>query len=309
MDTLLKEILEIPGQARECYKKNKKIKLPRGVPYLGMGASYHALLTLYYTGVDIKPFEASDYYNYFSLNKLPMAVFISQSGESSDVILCLKKFNRVITITNNPKSSLAKLPKITKIVLLYAGDEKSAATKTYINTLITLYSGFEIDPYPAIARMEKDFVTWQNSAKKEAKNLYKYIKNRKISGYYVLGSGPNTATAKEAALALSETTKLGWQGMSFAQYDHGPKETANNSVVIFLVARGKEQKRADRLHDLLKKNSNALVLRIVEDALIENLSPIALISQIYLIMNYLTDYLNITYTYGIGKKVTRIIYS
>lgn len=305
MEQLYQEVNEIPQSAKECFEKNNGFLLPRRVPYLGMGASYYALLTLYYAGAEIQPYIASEYYHYFSSKKLPKAVFISQSGETSDLIQCLGKFQNIITLTNNPGSSLSVSSKTKKVILLHAGKEKSAATKTYINTLITLYLGFGIDPSPAIARMQEKFGIWQKTAKNNAKKIYSYLKKQKVSGLYVLGSGQNAATAQETALALSETTKLGWQGMSISQYDHGPKETANNSIVIFLRSKGKENERLKQISILLKKKSNALVLEVSENVLSENLSPITLIAQAYLVMNYLTDFLDITYTYKLGGKVTK----
>lgn len=38
---------------------------------------------------------------------------------------------------------------------------------------------------------------------------------------YIIGSGPNIATALQAALILSESTKLNFTGIPIAQYDPG----------------------------------------------------------------------------------------
>jgi len=86
MSKLLDEILEVPGRAEACYQENKGIQLPTGVPYLGMGASYNAALTLQDCNKDIKSFAASEYYDYLSDKVLPLGVLISQSGQSSEVI-------------------------------------------------------------------------------------------------------------------------------------------------------------------------------------------------------------------------------
>ena len=105
---------------------------------------------------------------------------------------------------------------------------------------------------------------------------------------------------------MSEVTKLAWLGMPVAQYDHGPKETADNSVVIILNSSGRDRKRIEVLKQNLKKHSNALVVELVETQLVEPLSPLTLIVQLNFLMNYLADYMQIKDTFHIGSKVTTV---
>lgn len=306
MERLLKEILEIPQRAEMCYAKNQGIQLPLQVPYLGMGASYYAPLTLLYCGKDINPQMASEYYYYLSEGVKPLGVLISQSGESSETVWNLERFEYVVSITNNPESSLAKSEKTKEVFEMYGGQEEFSTNKTYINTLIILYLGLGIDPREGIEVLKKNFDTFRERAKSRAKEISDYLNSVPVNGLFVLGSGPNLATSQQGALVLSETTKLPWIGMSVAQYDHGPKETAKNSVVVMLNGNGKDSKRIEQITRTLKSKSNALVVELAETKLRELFTPLTLITQLNFLMSYLVEILGIQEGGWIGEKVTKV---
>lgn len=304
MRGLFEEILEIPVKAEQCYQLNRNIKLPVGVPYIGMGSSYYAPLTLYYSRANIHPQIASEYFYYLAEKKEQLAVLVSQSGESSETVWNLKKFKEVVVVVNDKGSTLATSKNTKKVIDIVAGKENYSSTKTYINTLIALYCGLGIDPGLAIEELTKKFETYRKMAKENSEKIFEYLKKNKINGVYVIGSGPNTGTAYEAALTLGETTKLSWIGMPVAQYDHGPKETANNTVVIILNSNGRDKNRINLVKKTLGANSNALVIEIFENSLTEILSPITLMVQVNLLMNYLADLMQVGETFILGEKVT-----
>lgn len=306
MEGLLKEILEIPDRAIICYQKNRGIKLPLGVPYLSMGASYYAALTLLYCGKKINPQIASEYYYYFSKNIQPLGVLISQSGESSETIWNTERFKKIIAITNNPESTLAKSKNVKRIIQLYTGEENFPSTKTYLNTLTVLYLGMGINPLRGIYAIKENFNIFETQMRRETEKISKYIISRQNKGLYIIGSGPNIGTAYEGALTLSETTKSSWIGLPIAQYEHGPIETAENAVIIILNSEGKERKRIESIKRKLKEKSNALIIELTERKLPENLSPFTFITQLNFIMNYLADYMNIKNRFKIGRKITKV---
>lgn len=306
MNGLLDDIAEIPSRAEECYEKNRGIELPEGVPYVGMGASWHAALTLLGCRKDIAPHVASEYYSYISRGELPLGVLISQSGETSETLWNLERFQKIVAITNYAESSLAASPKTQKAIELHAGKEEFSSTKTYVNTLLTLYLGLNIDPREGIDVLKRNFTNMRESAQEEAKRIAKHIASTSIKGLSVLGSGPNRGTALQGALTLSETTKHAWTGASIAQYDHGPKETANDSVVIILNSNGKDAKRISSLKKTLKAKSNALVVELQETQLPEALSPLTLTVQLNFLMSYLAGFMGISTAFHIGAKVTTV---
>lgn len=305
MQGLLEEILEIPSKAKLCYENNKETKLPLNVPYIGMGSSYYAPLTLFYAGKEINPQIASEYYYYLSKQTESLGVLISQSGESSETVWNLEKFKEVISIVNYTDSSLGKSGKVKQVVQLFAGEEKYSSTKTYVNTLIALYLGLDIDPKLAIEKLERQFESYKEGTKKLSKEIAGFLKANQTKGLFVIGSGPNIGTALEGALILSETTKLSWVGMPVAQYDHGPKETAENTVVIILNGNGKDVKRIGSVKNIISK-SNTFIVELKETDLDENLTPITLITQLNFIMNYLADELGAGNTFHFGGKVTTV---
>lgn len=302
---LFREISQIPEVAERCFIENRKLILPRRVPYLGMGASYFAALTISYCQADIHPYLASEYYYYFSSKILPRGVFISQSGETSEVLWNISRFRSIVGVSNNPQSSLLRSRKAEKKVLLYAGREQSAASKTYINTLMVLFLGLRFDPRSALSLLQKKFHEMRDEAREQARFVRRFLQRKTIGGLYVLGAGPNTATAYEAALALSETTKLPWMGLSVSQYDHGFKEASRNSLLIVLESRGRELNRIEHLCRLLRKKTPVSIVHFSEKSVPEALSPILLITRVYWMMYYLVDALGITETYRVGAKITR----
>ncbi len=306
MEGLIKEIREIPEKAELCYSKNRKLKLPQKVPYIGMGSSYNAPLTLRYCGKEIYPDMASEYFYYLSLAVKPLAVLISQSGESSETVWCLDKFKKVIALTNYPSSKLGQAKPTAKIVELFAGDESYSSTKTYTNTLIALYIGLGIDPKDAVRSLANNFSAFESETKNQSQAIFKYLTANNVKGFYVLGSGPNIGTAYQGALTLSETTKLPWNGMGVAQYDHGPKETADNAVVLILDSHGRDNKRIESIRKVLEIRTGALVITIGEKSLAEELSPVTLITKVNLLMYHLAKLMKPGATFKFGSKVTKV---
>ena len=303
---MISEIKEIPQAAKRVYKATKEIKLPENVPYLGMGSSYFAALSIYYQGINIKPGIASEYYNFVSKkNTLPLGVLISQSGESSETLWCRELFDEYIGILNNSDSTLARGKNLKQHISIKAGTEEYSSTKSYINTLITLYNGFSIDISNVIDVLEKSMSQYEQWAEKTSGELVTKINEKKLKCIYILGNGPNIATAYEAALILTETTKLPVFGMPLAQYDHGPKESVKDSVIISINAPGVAYSRTKLLNETLK-NAGASVYMIEEFSVAENLSPITTIVPLNYLAYFIAKRLRINQTFTIGNKITRV---
>ena len=124
MDSILNEILEIPARAREVL--NSPVEpLPLHVPYLGMGSSYFAPLAFKYMGLPIHPELASEYVYYLAKGqRAPMAVLLSQSGQSSEVLWCRELFDQYVAVSNNPASDLCTAPNVARVLPIGAGLEE-----------------------------------------------------------------------------------------------------------------------------------------------------------------------------------------
>lgn len=303
---MIDEIREIPEKAQKVHKSTQKLILPTGVPYLGMGSSHYATLALFYQGVNVRPETSSTYYNYLSKKRRAnLGVLISQSGRSSETLWCRGLFNEYIAITNDAKSKLASADNVKRLVELKAGLETHSSTKTYINTLIALFSGHKIDTKPAIDKIVSNMKAYEEWGKAAADKLYKIINSGKYKGIYIIGNGPNVATASQAALMLSESTKYPVIGMSVSQYDHGPKETANGSAVIVIRSNGPSYHRTNTLFKIVE-NAGATVIYLEEPDLPEYLSTVTMIMPLNFMAHYLAEKLKVEKTFEVGEKVTEV---
>ncbi|QHT72059.1 SIS domain-containing protein [Rhodocytophaga rosea] len=306
MDKILQEIHEIPVRARDFWQQSTPYSLPLGVPYFGMGSSYFATLAFRYWGINIQPEIASEYFYYLSQNKpVDKAVILSQSGESSETLWCADLCKQYVAITNNLASSLATRPQATQAISIQAGPEHFSSSKTYINTLLALFRGFGLDASPVVKTLENRFEQYIQQGRTMAEEVYTVLKKGPVSGLYVLGNGPNMATALEAGLILSETTRRNFHGLTIAQYDHGPKETAPGSVVIMILAKGPTYERS---HTLAKQiqNAGAKVLFVEEPDTPELFSVLTNIIPFNFMAYYLAERLGITDMFSVGGKVTLV---
>ena len=303
---LIAEIFEIPHLARICFEKNKGLVLPEKVPYIGMGSSYFAALCLRYQGVKIYPQLASEYFHYLDKTKqFDRAVLISQSGASSETFWCADLFQSFVSIVNDMNSPLAKHENLDFSVDLFAGIEKYSPSKTFINSLVVLFTGHGINPQQAIDALNYRYVQLVESGNELGKNLYKNCRKSKRKGFYVVGSGPNYGTAKQGALILTESTRIPFIGLSLSEYDHGMKESAENSVVIFLNPSGKQTERCKKVRQKVEE-AGAICFEINETELSEDLSPFTLSIPLFSATAWLAQKLRIKHPFVVGEKVTRV---
>ena len=298
------ELFDIPTQARLCYEKNKGLILPDKVPYIGMGSSYFAAVTLRYAGVKIFPELAGDYFHFIrTLKQFDSAVLISQSGRTTDVLNCASCFREYTALVNDTESPLTNQPNLKLVVPIYAGVEHHSSTKTFINTLIALYLGHGLDVKDILDSIERRFSEFELIGKSIGSALYGSIRKKRAK-CVILGSGPNIGIAYQAALLLSESLKYPFVGMSLTQYEHGYKETAEDAVVIVInPSRGILYERTNRLMNVLR-SVNALVFEVNESELEEIYSPLTSIISFFFMAHYLSSKLGITEPFTIGKKIT-----
>jgi len=303
---MLSEIKEMPAKAKYFLEHSPSYTLPFSVPYLGMGSSYFAPLAFKLMGIDIHPEIASEFYNYLHTGaKLPNGVLLSQSGKSSEVLWCSNLFEKFTAISNNMDSPLCKFPSLAGKIDLLAGEEKYSSSKTYINTLLALFRGFDIEVSEAVSLLAEKEKQYEEQGKQMSNMVFELLQEGDVTGLYITGSGPNIGTAMQAGLILSESTKLNFTGLPLAQYDHGPKETAKNSIVINIVAQGRAYDRTQKLAETIKA-AGANVLTVEEKEVIENKSIINNIVPFNYMAYYLSEKLNIGDTFIVGGKVTEV---
>lgn len=306
MDPILNEILEIPARAQDVLTSAID-PLPLHVPYLGMGSSYFGPLAFKYMGLPIYPELASEYYYYLAKGKqAPLAVILSQSGRSSEALWCRELFERYVAVSNYTDSELCTAPNVAGVVSILAGEEHYSSSKTYVNTLVALFKGFGFSPEATVALLTAKFDHYRQQGEQLANEVFALRSQYEIHGMYVTGSGPNIATAYEAALILSESTKLNFHGLPMAQYDHGPKETAKDSIVIQILAKGETYDRTLRLSDMIAR-AGAHIFTVEEPDVEEPYSILPNIIPFNFMAYYLAQKLNVGETFVVGGKVTEAI--
>jgi glucosamine--fructose-6-phosphate aminotransferase (isomerizing) len=299
-----KELYDIPNQGWLCYEKNKGLILPEKVPYIGMGSSYFAAVVLRYLGIKNCPELAGEYFSYLKkTGQSDHAVLISQSGRTTDVLNCCRFFKDYTVIVNDVSSPLATMPHVKLVVPLHAGEEKFSSSKTFINTLIALYLGHGFDVKEVLQSVGQNFHEYEQTGEALAGLVEKDIR-RKRANCIILGSGPNFGTACQAALMLSESTKFPFTGMSITQYEHGYKETAENSVIIAInPSKSILYDRCRQLLNLLKK-AGATVFEIRDPEFEEIYTPFTSIIPFYFMASSLARRLGVEEPFQIGNKVT-----
>ena len=297
------EVFEIPYRAELCYKKNKGLILPEDVPYIGMGASHIATKAFRFMGINFFPEKAAEYFNYLLKYKEPdKGVLISQSGQSSETLWCADYFKSFIAVVNNENSTLGNHENCSKKVLLYSGRENHIATKTYINTLLVLYLGFGFDPVEAVDALKKHQAEFEELGTEIGSKIYSKTQRKKRYCLYVLGNGPNIATANVAALVLSQVMRMPVLSMSVSQYEHGYIETAKDSMVIAINHEGREQNRTKRL--LKKVNIAGAETFELYNKYVESIfSPLTLPIPFYFAAEYLSQKLKVKTLFQVGDKV------
>lgn len=171
-----------------------------------------------------------------------LAVGISQSGQSPDIVAVLEEARRqgrpTLAITNDSSSPLAAVADA--VVELGAGAERSvAATKTYTAEL-AIIAAFAAALSGDQSRMEE--LRWLPEALEAtlagagvaaAQRAERY---RYLDRCVVIGRGYNYATAFELALKLKELTYVLANPYSSADFRHGPIATIDEGAAALLVA-------------------------------------------------------------------------
>lgn len=104
---------------------------------------------------------------------------------------------------------------------------------------------------------------------------------------------------------MSESTKLNFHGLAMSQYNHGHKETAENSIVIHIFAKGKSYDRTLKLTHTIKA-AGAHVMTVEEPKSEEHYSILPNIIPFNFMAYYLSQKMGIRETFTVGGKVTEV---
>jgi glucosamine--fructose-6-phosphate aminotransferase (isomerizing) len=170
--------------------------------------------------------------------KNTLVVAISQSGQSTDLVeyatAAKSAGATLISMTNDAASPLAKLAD--HHLALMAGAELAvAATKSYAAQLLAslmLVSAWssKLTNYKAVVAAATELLA-NSTALTSA-----VAKCNRSNEIVVLGRGFSYPNAREAALKIQETSKISVQGLSIADYMHGPISALTTKTQVFIMA-------------------------------------------------------------------------
>ena len=229
---------------------------PTMVYFTGSGTSYHACLAAnYVTSTLTKVFSTSLPASEFASWMGPagransILIAISQSGESTDVMSAVKAASiagiRTIGITNSPGSPLASTTDYS--IVSKAGEEKAVtATKSFTATLAATYLlvielgqffPSEIFHYErlfdALSKTSFQVEHTLQLCDRVTRDLATEFADREF--YFLLGSGPNYATALEGALKMKESCNVHAEGFATREFLHGPMQLVEARTPVFII--------------------------------------------------------------------------
>ncbi|MEN9938160.1 MAG: hypothetical protein RLZZ387_4739 [Chloroflexota bacterium] len=220
---------------------------PGRVLLAGMGSSsfatYPALLRLQAAGFNASQVELSELLHFGGpLGEDTMLVVVSQSGETVEAVRLLEQCppaGPLVAITNSPASTLARAA--TYVVETRAGRELTVASKTYTTALLalTLLAELALGAEPAaLAEALQPTLAAVEHAATAGRAAVDALPDVWLEPGPVtlMGRGPSLATALSGGLLLKETAKVPAEGLSTAQFRHGPIEIAGPGHRAIIVA-------------------------------------------------------------------------
>ncbi len=254
---MIKEIEEIPScisrlvdnyvnNGSYCFNKEmiETLRKSKCISFIACGTSYHASLIgknyLESIGKTSNVYIASEW-AYFPkfLDENEVFILVSQSGETADVITCLKILNQThthpsITITNTKGSTLER--DATYSALLYAGVEIAvASTKAYNAQVALLYllkSAIINDTNAPFKLLDTNNLLTDIIKRKESfKEIAEKIKNAHHA--FFLGRGLDYCVALEGSLKLKEISYIHSEAFPGGELKHGPIALIEENTPVF----------------------------------------------------------------------------
>jgi glucosamine--fructose-6-phosphate aminotransferase (isomerizing) len=169
-------------------------------------------------------------------------VALSQSGETPDVLTYVERARErgalTIAITNHPDSSLGEAAEL--VLPLAAGSEHSiAATKTYTTQVAALAllaahaAGRGGEVAEAIRAVAAQMDTALPALERRLAELA--VAFAFVGRMFVIGRGPEYATAREISLKLLETCRVGAEPLTATDLMHGPLAALDGLFPVWTI--------------------------------------------------------------------------
>jgi glucosamine--fructose-6-phosphate aminotransferase (isomerizing) len=219
----------------------------RNLYLIGCGTSYHACMlgSFYMANLARRPaipILAPQFIAQYgpTLNSDDVGIFVSQSGETKDVLNALSvaksKGAQTFGLVNVIGSTLTKATDL--YLPITCGYEISVpATKTYINQVISfLYLALKMGNLPTTDLNKlPDLIKQTVLSSEEQIVLLENILDS-WTDMYCLGYGSTYPIALEGALKLKEVTDIHAEGLLSTEFKHGPLAAVRNGYPIIFIS-------------------------------------------------------------------------
>lgn len=241
---------------------------------VGMGASFHSAEIMAQQanrmGVPARAFEASEALyagDGAALAQAAPLVYISQSGASGEIeplLAGLPAPVQLIGVTNHLDSPLARGAAV--VLPLLAGEEKTVAAKTYLNSLAVLWL---LARHWAGTLDDSAFTALRGAAGRMGGLLAEgpAVADQWLAALepaqtlVFVGAGPQAVTARQSAMMVMEWLKVPALSFSLGAFRHGPIEIAQPGLgVVVFAAPGPAYASSHRLAQELAGYGAAVLL-------------------------------------------------
>jgi len=261
---MLNEIREQPRALRETIESTLKqaedikqvfggkVRRKLGSVFLiGCGTSYYAAIAGKhaigaFAGIPSVASPASEFRDFEMRKRGNIVVAISQSGETGDVLTAVKQAIRdgcvTLAVTNEAKSTLAEICETT--ILTRAGKELAVPmTKTYTALLAGLFGigvtlGQKEQVISELQKIPEIVKETIKTSEVKVRKISEELKDKER--IFLLGRGPNYATALEASLKLKEVAMVHAEAFPSSEFRHGPKALVEDGTPVIALATSTE---------------------------------------------------------------------
>ena len=283
---MVKEIEEIPDVCDKLintyYKDGeytfdpalvKDIARASHIIFIACGTSYHASLIggrLFETFLNTSTTQyiASEWVNHPRITgEWPFVILISQSGETADLISCLKIINEkkipTLIITNTQGSTLDRNCQYS--LLLHAGKEVSvASTKAYVAqvALLAMLVGAASGNQQIIQDLSKvsEHISSLRQFVPDIRNIAEDIKG--VESLYYLGRGYDYLLSLEASLKLKEVSYIHSEAFPGGEIKHGPIALIDKKtpVIVFLTDEENASNMRNNIQEVVARGAKVYVI-------------------------------------------------
>jgi glucosamine--fructose-6-phosphate aminotransferase (isomerizing) len=263
----------------------------RNLYLVGCGSSYHASLmgavyAAYLAGRPAIPVPAPQFVAQYgpALGTNDVAVFVSQSGETKDILtaeeVARQKGVTTLGLVNVPGSTLCRVTE--HHLPLACGYEVSVpATKSFTNqSLAFLYLALKMSNLPTANLdrlpdlLQQTLETVEPPIKTLAAELVSW------NEFYCLGYGATYPVALEGALKIKEISYAHCEGMLSTEFKHGPLSAVSPDYpVIFIAAPQDVAVMVSGINEVTTRYGRAIVFGEIDPRLQANATDLITLPQ------------------------------